>query len=359
MADIALPIVQIDKAGDERAVECQHLVKSIQNFGFCLVDGAGSLCSYRPDHALDLADWFFNLDNQTKMSLATKVFVKENKNVYRGYFPVKPGNLSYKEGYEAGEETQQQTDNPLLEPTPFPHVEGREDECSWFKEGYTQVRRSLSTVADTLMEMIAEAGGERKDYFHPMFRAGTPLSTHRIIRYPVRSEGDTPPHAVLEDGRIISTGAHADSGFLTILETFGQPGLELQINGAWRPVPPSPNLLIVNIGEQLARMSCGKFKATIHRVVDIGRDRISMPFFHEPFCDSNMNSTIPKSLLGDDVLPDNQYIPFASFLLKKLVIYAEYSSLQENLPAWMRDKYLNQQTISCWAKQTQQIIDGT
>ena len=44
-------------------------------------------------------------------------------------------------------------------------------------------------------------------------------------------------------------------GFLTILETFGQPGLELQINGAWRPVPPSPNLLIVNIGEQLGQRS--------------------------------------------------------------------------------------------------------
>jgi len=116
-----------------------------------------------------------------------QVFVKENKNVYRGYFPVKPGNLSYKEGFEAGEETQEQTDNPLLEPTPFPHLEGREDECSWFKEGYTQVRRSLSTVADTLMEMIAEAGGERKDYFHPMFRTGTPLSTHRIISGGTRS----------------------------------------------------------------------------------------------------------------------------------------------------------------------------
>ena len=44
-------------------------------------------------------------------------------------------------------------------------------------------------------------------------------------------------------------------GFLTILETFGQPGLELEIDGEWRAVPPSPNLLIVNIGEQLGESS--------------------------------------------------------------------------------------------------------
>ena len=48
----------------------------------------------------------------------------------------------------------------------------------------------------------------------------------------------------------------------------------------------------------LARMSRGRFKATIHRVLDIGMDRVSMPFFYEPHCDSNMNSTIPKEYLN-------------------------------------------------------------
>ena len=63
-----------------------------------------------------------------------------------------------------------------------------------------------------------------------------------------------PAAARLPDGRVISTGAHADSGFLTLLETFGQPGLELLLDGVWRPVPPSPNLIIVNIGEQLGKL---------------------------------------------------------------------------------------------------------
>ena len=45
--------------------------------------------------------------------------MKENRNVYRGYFPVQPGNLSCKEGFEAGEDVKAQADrdqlpNPLL-----------------------------------------------------------------------------------------------------------------------------------------------------------------------------------------------------------------------------------------------------
>ncbi len=41
-------------------------------------------------------------------------------------------------------------------------------------------------------------------------------------------------------------------------------------------VPQYPKLggtLIVNVGEQLSAMSNERFKATIHRVLDIGRDR--------------------------------------------------------------------------------------
>ena len=72
---------------------------------------------------------------------------------------------------------------------------------------------------------------------------------------------------------VISTPAHADSGILTLLQTFGNPGLEMELDGKWYQVPNIPGCLIVNIGETLARMSNGRFKATIHRVIDINQDR--------------------------------------------------------------------------------------
>ena len=73
---------------------------------------------------------------------------------------------------------------------------------------------------------------------------------------------------------VISTPAHQDSGYLTILNTFGYPGLELKVDETWYSVPvQEPGTLVVNLGEQMTNMSNGRFKATIHRVIDIGRDR--------------------------------------------------------------------------------------
>ena len=72
---------------------------------------------------------------------------------------------------------------------------------------------------------------------------------------------------------VISTPAHADSGGVTLLQTFGYPGLELMLDNKWYQVPPIEDCLVVNVGEYMSRMSNNRFKATIHRVMDIGRNR--------------------------------------------------------------------------------------
>ena len=72
---------------------------------------------------------------------------------------------------------------------------------------------------------------------------------------------------------VISTGAHQDSGFLTLLQTFHFKGLELLLNDEWFAVPPLENAIVVNLGEQMTEMSNGRFKATVHRVIDIQQDR--------------------------------------------------------------------------------------
>ena len=91
--------------------------------------------------------------------------------------------------------------------------------------------------------------------------------------YPNREVKDIPKGAFLSDGRTMSTPPHKDSGFLTLLQTFGFPGLELELDGVWYSVPCPKGMLVVNVGEQLSAMSNNRFKATIHRVLDIGQDR--------------------------------------------------------------------------------------
>ena len=86
---------------------------------------------------------------------------------------------------------------------------------------------------------------------------------------------------------VILCPAHADSGGITLLQTFGYSGLELMLNDRWYRVPVIEDCLVVNVGEYMSRMSNNRFKATIHRVMDIGQDRYNtqnpLPFFLEVY----------------------------------------------------------------------------
>ena len=177
--------------------------------------------------------------------------------------------------------------------------------------------RVLKGAGYSICSSIAEHGGEPSDYFDPMFGSMDEGGSHcfRTIMYPQRNGDEIPPKAVLADGKsefcfsvnfsfhsfilyfkpiitihipdvlsfpcafyciyfsVISTPAHADSGGVTLLQTFGYPGLELMLDNKWYQVPPIEDCLVVNVGEYMSRMSNNRFKATIHRVMDIGRNR--------------------------------------------------------------------------------------
>ena len=45
------------------------------------------------------------------------------------------------------------------------------------------------------------------------------------------------------------------------------------LDNKWYQVPPIEDCLVVNVGEYMSRMSNNRFKCTIHRVMDIGKDR--------------------------------------------------------------------------------------
>jgi len=67
--------------------------------------------------------------------------------------------------------------------------------------------------------------------------------------------------------------AHSDSTLLTLLTTFNFPGLQVKIDDEFVSVRPQRNMLIVNLGDIMARMSGNKVKSTVHQVLDIGCTR--------------------------------------------------------------------------------------
>ena len=87
-------------------------------------------------------------------------------------------------------------------------------------------------------------------------------------------------------------GPHTDDGFLTLLATDGNPGLEIRDDlGNWHRVTAEPGTLVVNIADLLARWTNGRWHSTWHRVVPPDGpppypSRLSLAFFSSPNWDT-------------------------------------------------------------------------
>lgn len=88
-----------------------------------------------------------------------------------------------------------------------------------------------------------------------------------------------------KDGNEQGVGAHRDGGWITLLSTDGQPGLQVEdLSGQWLDVPDRPRSILVNFGQQLERVSGGLIRAATHRVhiYPSPNGRISIPYFSLP-----------------------------------------------------------------------------
>lgn len=126
----------------------------------------------------------------------------------------------------------------------------------------------------------------------------------------------------------LTTPEHSDSGFLTILTTFGYHGLQVLMDGEYKSIRPVPNTLIVNIGDLLSKLTGYKLKSTYHRVLDIGIERFSAPVFFEPkysarICESIMESK--RETINDPDFKHEDLFLFGDWLLKRLITsYVEW-----------------------------------
>jgi len=75
-----------------------------------------------------------------------------------------------------------------------------------------------------LLEFMAIVLGRDRYFFYPWFENDS-MSTFRAIHILPRSTGIVDSSKLDENGRKLTTPEHCDSGFITILSTFGYPGL--------------------------------------------------------------------------------------------------------------------------------------
>ncbi|GIL87645.1 hypothetical protein Vretimale_14674 [Volvox reticuliferus] len=137
---------------------------------------------------------------------------------------------------------------------------------------------------------------------------------------------------------VFGAGAHTDYGMLTILATDDTPGLQIwtgpdvasrsasnisnansgggswgeregagageegaaTAGGRWRDVEPIAGAFIINLGDMLERWTNGRYRSTLHRVINTsGRERYSIAFFFEPNFDAEV-AVLPVCCGPDD-----------------------------------------------------------
>jgi isopenicillin N synthase-like dioxygenase len=110
-----------------------------------------------------------------------------------------------------------------------------------------------------------------------------------------------------------------------MLTTFGFPGLQVQYRGKWRTVKPVKDTMVVNLGDMLSRATNFKLKSTKHRVLDIGIERYSQPFFLEP----KFSTIIPSNLISPKESEKADPVTFGEWWVNKMTsTYAEWRNFK-------------------------------
>ena len=333
----SIPLVDMgplfDPSGRAWEIPDRALAGAARDIGFVCICGLPREAAPGPAERARLLA-IFGLDHAAKRRLYRRKFAPENPNVYRGWFPLQPGNLTSKEGIDFGGDLIHGAaiiapGDPLREPSPLP----QEGELPGWRDALAGYYVAMEQVAQTLMRSLARGLGLRQDYFDDSFRRG--LSTLRLIRYPPRDSAEL---ATVQDPalwvdfkgtrRYIVGAQHTDSGFVTLLAQDGVPGLQARSRfGEWIDVPPLEGTLAVNFGQVLEQWSAGRIRATEHRVLGSGRERFSIPFFYEARSDAMI---APLPIDRADLFTPFEY---GDFLWRRMTSFVEFHGMERERSA--------------------------
>lgn len=244
------------------------------------------------------------LDSFFSLPLHVKQRSTAPPHVNRGYSAPRTERLSYSLGVESPADLFEAFnvgagagDFPHLDLDPTIYAENIWPQgAPGFEAGVSGWFREAAALARTLTSVFEVALGLPAGFFEPY--TDHSIDVLRMVNYGL---GDPTP---VEDDQL-GMGAHTDYGIVTIL--WADPVVGLQVldpAGAWRSVVPAPGVLLVNLGDLLARWTNDQWVSTMHRVVPPrdarGRSlrRRSAAFFHDGNADAVV-STLPTCRAAD------------------------------------------------------------
>lgn len=177
-----------------------------------------------------------------------------------------------------------------------------------FEPVFRRMFKDLDDTGRLMLQALTKPLEVDSDYFTRMTDVGS--SVLRLLHYP--------PLAAGADPSCIRAAAHEDINLITLLVSASSSGLQLFTReGNWLAVDTSPDNIIVDSGDMLARITNDVIPSTTHRVVNPqgpNTSRYSMPFFMHPNPDALL-SCLPSCRGAGAKYPD---ILANDFLLQRL-----------------------------------------
>ncbi|MBK1658398.1 isopenicillin N synthase family dioxygenase [Paracraurococcus ruber] len=291
---LEVPVIDVAPfhAGDaatKRAIAAQ-VGRAVNDIGFLVITGHGvdpNLIA----RVQAASNAFFDLPEPDKLAV-----LRPAPDITRGYIPLEAESVGRSQGLDVPGDLNESlmigpVDVPPGDPYFFGPAAGKHFHPNlWparpadLQPLYEAYFRAMGSLAEDLMAMFALALDLPETFFAD--KIDRHISRLRVRNYPA-------PLVPPKPGQL-RAGAHCDYGSLTILRAEDKPGGLQVLNRAeqWVDVPIAPDSYIVNIGELMARWTNGRWKATLHRVVNPPMDqaaasrRLSLVFFHNPNYDA-------------------------------------------------------------------------
>jgi len=315
-----IPTIDISSLLDGKFVskEARKTIQSIKKacveVGFFQVIGHG-LKNEEIKNICAVGNKFFNMEDKYKRKLSPKKWNKQNKNIYRGYFP---NDVNGKEGLDLGDLKVSSKYSNNIKNQYIEYLNLQKCFNSKAVKKLNNYFDNIFCLSEILFKSIIVYYKKDPKISNQAFSRLKTLSTLRFNNYPNQKK---PVEISKQDGVALGCETHVDSGIFTVLYQDKKGGLQVQNrkNKKWYDVPFNKNAFVVNTGRALEYLTKGKFKATNHRVLWNKSKRMSIPFFFEPSFDFKMH---PSYLLSKKTVNKGQiYEKFLNSSLKKFVEY--------------------------------------
>jgi isopenicillin N synthase-like dioxygenase len=265
------------RSGLTRATAARLMDAAASEYGFFYIIGHG-IAQAGIDALIAQSRTFFSLDVPAK----ERIHMSLGGRAWRGWFPVggelTSGRPDLKEGVYFGEEIDESDPRvraglPLHGRNLFPGLPG-------FRDAVLEYMGQQSALGQQVMALLALGLGLPADWFAAAYTS-QPTILFRIFHYP--------PLPASADSELQGVGEHTDYGLLTLLYQDDVGGLQVKHDSGWIDVPHVPGSFVVNVGDMLERLTSGRYRSALHRVINrSGRSRMSMPFFFDPQFDAQL-----------------------------------------------------------------------